>query len=91
MSYLGRHERNGLRRRFERRVLTLVAISVFIVLTAPLILGYVFLTAENQQQHELACLSAENQIEQLVALQSISRALGLPPTFEIPTLPEECP
>ena len=86
----GHHEANGSRRKFERRVLTLVAIGVFLILAAPFILGYAWLQAENQTQFDLSCLSAENQIEQLQALRSISRTLGLPPTFEIPELPEEC-
>lgn len=90
MSYVGHHEENGLRRRFERRVLTLVAIGVFTILAAPFILGFLFLSTEAEQQRDLACLSAVNQIEQLTALRSISRTLGLPPTFTIPDLPEEC-
>ena len=83
-------EQNGALRRFRRRVLTLVAIGVFVILAAPFILGYAFISTKNEQQRELACLSAVNQIEQLQALRSISRTLGLPPTFEIPEIPEEC-
>ena len=87
---VGNHEQNGIRERFQRRVLTLVAIGVFVILAAPFVLGYAFITAENEQQLELSCISARNQIEQLTALRSISRTLGLPPTFTIPDLPEEC-
>lgn len=67
---------------------TIVVLTVIVCLA---IIGTGLVQARvDQAQLDLACLSQRNQIEQLTALRSISHTLGLPPTFEIPALSEEC-
>jgi hypothetical protein len=44
----------------------------------------------DRAQIEIGCTSAKANIQQLEALESVARTLGLPDTIEVPSLPEEC-
>lgn len=48
--------------------------------------------AEQQRQQllEVQCTSARSDALTLKALRSLERAIGIPVTFEIPEVPEEC-
>jgi hypothetical protein len=41
-------------------------------------------------QLQVGCQSARSNVEQMHALASIARSLGIPRTFDIPKVPAEC-
>lgn len=66
------------------------AIALFVVVAGMLIgLGWIQ-NRLDEQQKAITCLSVDANVQQLEALEDISRTLGLPTTFPIPEVPPEC-
>lgn len=66
------------------------ALLLFLVIAGMIVgLGWIQ-NRLDEQQLSITCTSARSNIQQLEALQDISRTLGLPTTFSIPEVPAEC-
>lgn len=74
-----------------RRLREFVGIFILPVFVVLALLAPAYVTHRvDDIQLQVQCQSARSNVEQLLALQSIARELGIPRSFEIPALPSEC-
>lgn len=70
-----------------------LALAIFVVFAAavtPLAVITWLEARVDEAQFDITCTSTRANIEQLKALRSIARELGIPAAFQIPPLPSEC-
>jgi hypothetical protein len=68
-----------------------IVAGILVVMVATIFIIPVYVQKKvAESQLNITCLSAKTNIQQLAALDDISRKLGLPTEFIVPTLPPEC-
>lgn len=84
-------------RRLQNWVIVMAVLIVFLGIAAPAaVIVYFNESAQTAQreadrrQVEISCTSARANVSQLEALGKFARQLGVPVTWMVPELPEEC-
>jgi hypothetical protein len=70
--------------------LALAVLVVFAGALIPIGVTYWIQAKVDEAQFDITCTSVRANVDQLKALRSIARELGIPAPFDIPEVPPEC-